>query len=140
MGLHTDLADNVIPPRKSSCIVLTLDTTARAYDLRTLLLGRLAAPSTTSPNPDRVYLAITARTADCYLQFDSTNTVTLDKTAAIAAGSALAETNTFGDIIPAGVLRSFELQRAKDMYLHVQGSAAGYIHISVSSEPYPGLR
>lgn len=133
-GYSEDLANIIVPARKSANIVITLDTTARVYDLRSLILGRLVAPDPTLVNGDKVMIRLKARTADCYYHFDSANTVTLDKTAALAAGgTAIDGTNTYGDVIFAGSFEDVTIDRSVDKYLHVQGSAAGFLHIRASS-------
>lgn len=134
MGYGSDIANIIVPARKGLNYVITLDTTARVYDLRTMLFGRLQAPGTNTTNADRVMIRLKARTADLYYHFDSTNTVTLDKTAALAAGGTLIEgTTTYGDWLAAGTWEDVTISRDVDMYLHVQGSAAGYLHMRASS-------
>lgn len=135
----SELANYVIPPRRSQVIVLTLDTTARAYDMQSLTYGRSRTPGTAGwVNPDRVYLRLQAITANIYFYFANDNTVTLDKTATIAAGSALANANTYADFIPAGTFVDVCISRDLDKYLHIQGSAAGTLILRHSSDPRPG--
>lgn len=133
-GFGSDMADIIVPARKSAIVVITLDTNARAKDLRSLLLGRILTPDPAAVNSDKVMLRIRAITADCWYHFDSTDTVTLDKTAALAAATGtLTTATTYGDVIPAGSFEDVTIDRSVDKYLHVQGSAAGTLIIRASS-------
>jgi hypothetical protein len=121
------------PPRKGEVAAITLDTTARSYALAGLTIAG-HKPDAANTKTMFVYLQLHAETADCFFVLSSSNTVTLDKTAAVAAGGTLAFTNTHGARIPAGSTIGVRINRAIDTYLHVQGSAAGILRISATSE------
>lgn len=134
-GYAADLADYVLPARKSAVLVITLDTTARAYDLRSLALGSILTPDPSAVNPMKVYLRLLALSANCHYHFDSTSSVTLDRTATIAAGGAIANATTYGDVLVASAPEHVVIERDKDMYIHVQGAGAGTLIIRASSLP-----
>lgn len=121
-----------LPPRKGACIALTIDTTARAYSLASLAFGG-HTPNGANDAPVCVNLQLHAETADVFIHFASNNTVTLDKTAAVAAGGTLAFANTYGQRIPAGSTVPVRIRRHVDTYIHVQGSAAGILRINAFS-------
>lgn len=126
-------AANFTPPRKSNCYAITLDTTARAYDISTLAANGIV------PDEDRrfeVYITVQAETADLYVYFHTATDSALDRTAAVAAGSATAAyVATHCAYIPAGQERSYRIDRSIDKFLIVQGSAAGKCRVWFSSHP-----
>lgn len=132
-GYSEDIANIITPPRRGAIIRITLDTTARAYDLRSMVFGRSAAPDPTVPNGDKVMLRIRAITADVHYYLASDDTVTLDSAAVIAAGGAMTLLGTFCDTIPAGQFEDVTISRDTDKYLHIKGSAAGTVVIRPSS-------
>lgn len=132
-GYSQDIANIITPPRRGLIIRITLDTTARAYDLRSMLFGRSVAPDPAVPNGDKVMIRIRAITADVHYYFAEDNTVTLDSSAVIAAGGAMTLLGTFCDTIPAGAFEDVTINRDIDKYLHIKGSAAGTVVIRASS-------
>lgn len=132
-GFGEDMANIIVPPRRSLILPITLDATARAYDLRSMLFGRLIAPDPAAVNGDKVMLRIRTFSADLYYYFAPDNTVTLDKTQAISAGGAIAVANTYGDHLAAGTWEDVTIDRSVDQYIHVQGSGAGTLIIRASS-------
>lgn len=134
-GYAADLADYVIPARKSEVLVITLDATARAYDLRSLKLGAILTPDTAAVNPQKVYLRLLSLSVNCHYHFDSTSSVTLDRTAAISAGGAIANAATYGDVLVASAPEHVIIDRSVDKYIHVQGTGAGTLIIRASSLP-----
>lgn len=142
MGVHSDLADNLVPPRSDNGFTLTISTTARSYSLQKLQMGRPKAPDVLLNNPDRVYLRVHAITANVWVQLKDTKAVTLSRTYAQTEASAEGEdavvSTQFGEKVEAGTYRDFELTRGKDRYLHVQGDAAGFLECRTSSDPFPG--
>lgn len=117
------------PPRRGAVLAITLDATARAYDLTALDIGG-AAPSVGRRN--EVAVVVTAEGADIFLYFAADNTVTLDTTA-IAAGGAVAYSNVHAAKIATGTSLRMRISRDKDKYLHVKGSGAGTMRIWASS-------
>lgn len=126
-------AANFTPPRKSNIYAITLDTTARAYNIASLAANGIV------PDEDRrfeVYVTIQAETADLFLYFHTATDSALDRTAAVAAGSATAAyVATHAAMIPAGQERSYRIDRSIDKFLIVQGSAAGICRLFFSSHP-----
>lgn len=125
---------NEVPPRKSAVIALGVDTTARAYDITGLALGGYTPPgSNTAPKWTSVYLQ--ADGGAVYVVFDSTNTVTLDDTAKIAAGGTMAFANTYGALIPSGASVKVRINRKDDKYLHIKtASGTAVLRMWASSE------
>lgn len=133
MGFGSDLANIVVPARRSLILPFTLSTTARVYDMRSMLFGRLAAPDTAAINGDKVFLRLQAVTAVVFYYFAPDDTAALDRTAAISDGGAVAVATTYGDQIAAGSWVDVCIDRSVDKYLHVQGSAAGTLIVRASS-------
>ena len=125
---------NEIPTRKSAVLALTVDSTARAYDISGLAFGGYTPDGTNSRN-HYVNVYIQAETADIYICFDSTSTVTLDNTAKVAAGGTLAFANTYGAVIIAGTTVKCRILRPVDKYMHVKtASTSGVLRMWASSE------
>jgi hypothetical protein len=124
---------NAVPPRKGACLALTLDATARAYSLTSLKLGGFT-PAAANVQSIYVYLQRQADGADCYVQFASDNTVTLNDATAIAAGDPLAFANTYCQKIPDGSTVGVRIDRKLDTHMHVKGSGAGTLRINATSE------
>jgi len=127
------MANIIVPARRGVVIPIVTSTTARAYDMRSMLFGRLAAPDPAAVNGDKVMLRIRAITGDVFYYFADDNTVTLDKTAAIAENAAVTLLGTFADKIPAGTYEDVTIDRSVDKYFHVQASAAGVVILRASS-------
>lgn len=124
---------NAVPPRKGAILALTLDATARAYSISGLKLGGFT-PSPANAQSNYVYLQLQADGADCYVQFASDNTVTLNDATAIAAGDPLAFANAHCQKIPSGSTVGVRIDRKIDTHLHVKGSGAGTLRINATSE------
>lgn len=125
-------ANNVLPPREGKIIALTLDATARAYDLKVLELG--GASYKTDLKGQRVYLTMQAETADCFFLFCSDGTTSLNQATAIAAGSALAYNDAYCARLPANTAIDVHIDKDTDRYLVVKGSAAGVLRFWASSQ------
>ena len=113
---------NAVPPRKGAEVTIAVDSTGRAYNISKLALGGY------TPNGENVRsvycnLQLTADGGDVYIQFDSTNTVTLDDTAAHAAGTELVVfANTYCAKIPSGATVPVRIDRKIDKYMHIKTS------------------
>ena len=132
-GYSEDMANIITPARRSEILRITLSTTARVYDMRSMVFGRLYAPDPAVVCSDRVMLRIQAQTADLYYYFAPDNTAALDKSTAIADAGAMTVATTYGDLVPAGTFIDVTIDRSIDKYLHVQGSAAGFFYVRQSS-------
>jgi len=136
MGGALQQEANVLPPRRGQCLALTVDTTARAYDISGLALGGHTPPGSNS-GPSYVFVTMQAITQDVWLHFHSASATDLDNAAVITAGSALAYANTYGYRIPAGGERRFRLNRAVDKFLVVETSTStATLLIAASSEGF----
>ena len=126
--------ESAIPPRRGKVIAITLDNTAREYDLNNLELGGYA-PTYHPGTSKKVCLRFEAIGAAVYLYFaPETNGVTLSAAALIAAGGALVPATTMPGIIPSGQYRDYEIDRSIDRFLTYAGSGAGSLRIHAVSE------
>ena len=127
------LASNIRPARKGEGTRLTISTTARSYDVRNLKLGRQSAPLDGDVVADKVYVRLIAETATVYYHFAADSTITLDKSFASSeagsAGTDAASDDKVGEPIAAGTFIDVEIDRLSDKFLHVQGSAAGFLTV-----------
>jgi hypothetical protein len=113
-------AADTSPPRKGAVLALTIDSTARAYDLTALDLGGFAF---SVGRRNEVFLTLFADGGDVYYYFASDNTATVDDTAVVAAGGTLAYANGYAMKLPSGAAHSVRINRATDKYLQVKTSA-----------------
>jgi hypothetical protein len=116
-------ADNVTPPRNTKIIALTVDSTARSYDLTAISLPDAYKLG----QRNDVYLTLQADGAKIYLAFHSATASTLSDTAAVAAGAALAYSATYAGYIPDGAAVEVRISRDVDKFLQVKcasGSSA----------------
>lgn len=123
---------NIVPPRRGAVCAITVDTTARSYDISALDLGK----AYDSQNADGgVYITMQAESTTVYFYFCDTSAVGLDETAAVAAGGTAAFANTYGAMLPQSACIDTRIVRAQDKYLVVKGAAAGKIRLWASSQP-----
>ena len=115
-----DQAADTCPPRRGAVLALTVDATARAYDLTALDLGGYAA---SGGRRNEVFLTLFADGGDVYYQLASVATASLDDTAVIAAAGTLAYANTYAMKLPSGAAQSFRINRNVDKYLQVKTSS-----------------
>lgn len=116
-------AANVRPPRRGACIALTVDSTARAYDLTGLTFGG-GKPSEDGSGARNVFLTLQAETADVYFHLSSTNSADINQATVIAAGGTLAFANTSCAVLKYGTDGTpVRLDRGVDKYLVVKTSA-----------------
>jgi hypothetical protein len=126
-------AEHKIPARAGKTIVITLDTSSRGYDLGALLSGQVV------PSKSRlVFIQMQAESADCYYLFSPANNATVDETAAVSAGGALAYTANACDRIKQDTAQPFDIDMLVDRFLTVKGSAAGKLRISITSQTSSG--
>lgn len=126
----TSQADNVLPPRRGKVIAISVDSTARSYDLTAIAL-----PDTYQSTNDWVYLTI-ATSVECWVIFHSATAATLDDTAAISAGSALALATTHGFPLREDSEHHFRINRAVDKFLQIKSASgtSGVLTLYASSE------
>lgn len=126
---------NVQPPRRGECFALTVDSTARAYDITVLAFGGIA-PEAGHSRRLETFVTLRAITNDVYFYFSNVNTADLDNTSVIAAGGALAYANPQGFPIAAGTEVRVRLDRSRDLFLIVKAaSTSGTLFFRASSSP-----
>lgn len=136
MGSVADEQDaNITPPRRGQVVALSVDATARAYDLTGLALGSANAPQV-SPKREEVFVTLVSWGTTVWYHFSPTNDASIDDTAAIAAGSPLAFANTYGEPLGDGATVDLRIDRNVDKYLVVKAAsgATGKLYIRPSSE------
>lgn len=130
-----DQLANVQPPRRGECFTLSVDTTARPYDLSTLAFGGVSVEGGNSRR-DETFVTIRAITADIWLHFSQATASDLDNTATIAVGGTLAYANTMGGVILAGQEIRVRLDRSRDRFMICKTSAGtATMLFRVSSHP-----
>jgi hypothetical protein len=140
MGAEKQFAE-CQPPRRGAVIALTIDTTARAYDMLALDLSGFT-PKNAQKEQSHVVLWMQAETDDVYFYFASgeagavaTGDVDdVDTTAALAAGASLAYANTYAARLVAnnGPL-PIRIDRSVDRFLVVRGDAAAILRFWAAS-------
>ncbi|HEY6921282.1 MAG TPA: hypothetical protein VI390_06740 [Methyloceanibacter sp.] len=131
----TQQVDNVTPPRRGSIVALTVDSTARPYDITALAFGSTYRPGIKG---DYVYLTLTAETNAVYYQFNSATANDLDDTAKVSAGGTLAFATTHAALLPAGQTIRLRIQRDVDKWIIVKAaSTSGVLRMHASSPPNP---
>lgn len=115
----------VLPPRRGAVWAVTVDSTARAYDLSALALGGAAAPEAAGTRPTHVFLCLQAETNDVYYYFDSATGTALSDTAVQAAASAAVTfANTYGAILEAGGAPTWvRIDRSLDKFLILKAAS-----------------
>lgn len=126
---------NVQPPRRGECIALTVDVTARPYDLGALALSGFT-PEADSKRRHELFVTLRAVTSDVWFHLSDGTSSALDPTAAIAVGGTLASAAAHGWVIPAGTEQRFRIDRSKDTFLVCRtASGAAVLLIRASSNP-----
>ncbi len=141
------------PPRRGAVLAITVDSTARAYDMKSLALGG-HTPTEAQRDPKRVVLWLQAETNDVYFYFASgavaadqfsnetavatTDVDDVDNTAAISAGSALSFANGYCALLKAGNgPLPVRINRGLDRFLVVKAaSTSGTLRLWASSAAY----
>lgn len=135
----SDIADRRPPPRKGHTVALEVTTTARAYGISTIEFGGRTLDADKKQRIEQ-WLTLMCDGADCFIQFAQDATVTLDKTAKRATATDAPElvyVNTYGFPLKNGAIQDFLIDRSRDWFIHVQGSAAGILYIFDSSASDP---
>lgn len=111
---------DIQPARKGQGVAVTVDTTARAYDLTVLPWNTIVyLPSR------QVDLFLDLRnegTNPIYYYFAPNSTVTLNEATVVAAGGTLALDATVPNLIPAGQMISVRCSRTEDPFIHVKST------------------
>lgn len=120
-----------MPPRRGAVLALTVDSTARAYDMLTLDLAGYT-PRNAQREQSHVVLFMQAETNDVYFYFASgeagvvatTDVNNVDNTAAIAAGGSLAYANGYAAVLKAGNMPiQIRIDRGLDRFLVVKAAS-----------------
>lgn len=141
MGAEQQFAE-CMAPRRGAVIALEVDSTARAYDLKSLALGG-HTPGESARNPVHVMLWMQAETNDVFFYFAdgevgtvaTTDVDDVSDTAKVSAGGALAFANTYAALLKAGNgPLPVRIDRAQDRFLVVKAaSTAGVLRFWASS-------
>lgn len=112
------------PPRRGATWALTVDATARAYDISKCNLGGFTPPEDHKTTQD-VFLYLQAETNDVYFYFSDATASNLDNTAAQAATSAdLSFATTHGALLKAGnAPLKLRITRSVDKFLIVKAAS-----------------
>lgn len=125
MSIAIDQVNNILPARGGAVWVQTLDTTSRPYDISALALD--------GSTRGWIIITIEAETCDVYYALGP-STLTVDQTAANAAGAAVSYVANGCARIPAGQSKDVRIERSQHKFIALKGSAAGIARIYASSE------
>ncbi len=129
-------ASNVLPPRRGKVWAVTVDSTARAYDLSALALADSPAPEKANTKRRYVFLALQAETNDVYFYFDSaTGSALADGTTQAAGAAAVTMANAHCAILEAGASPMYvRIDRTIDKFIQVKAaSTSGVLRMWASS-------
>lgn len=111
------------PPRRGAVIALTVDSTARAYDLTGLALGGKTPEGAGTASMD-VVLWMQAETNDVFFHFHSASATDLNDATVIAVGASLAFNAAYGACLEAGASPiKVRINRAIDKFLVVKAAS-----------------
>jgi hypothetical protein len=134
-SISEEQAAYVSPPRRGEIIALTVDTTARAYDLSALSLAGFT-PEGDSRMRAEVWLTLEADGADLYFQLSDGSSTALDPATVIAAGGALAYSNAYGAKLKDGIPKECRIDRSRDTHIVLRtSSGTATIRFWASSNP-----
>lgn len=118
-------------------MAITVDSTARSYDMSALDIGNDGAPPDGPSDRSRfVNLWLQADTNDVFIHFrPDAGAADLDNTQAIAAGAALVYVNSHGAVIKAGNPPIYlRIQRNVDRFMVLKAaSTGGFLRIWAAS-------
>lgn len=121
------------PPRQGQEIPILVNATATSYNLQALAMASYT-PDAANTRSNRVWLTMTCN-ADIFYHLTSNSTAALNTSAFIAVGGTLAYSNSYGTPLWQKTVSEFELERAKDKYLHLAtASGEAMVYLFVSSE------
>lgn len=130
----TDQFSNHVPPRRGAVQVITVDPTARPYDLSGLDMN---GGKVTGVQQQYVFLSLQAVGGDVFFYFSPATASDLDDTAATAAGGAVGYANTHAWKLVSGTTMRVRIERQKDKFLILKAVAAGSakLILAATSEP-----
>lgn len=125
-----------LPPRRGAVWSLTVDSTARNYDLSALAIDGVA-PDGAGDRPRTLAVWMQAETNDVFFHFSpDAQTDLSDTTAQAASSAAAAYATTYGAMLKAGNLPTvFRINRTTDRYLVVKAaSTSGKLRLWAASQ------
>jgi hypothetical protein len=139
--IHTDLADNYLPPQEGATIVLTVNTSSIAWNLHSVNLGPSLLSSRAPTSTSEFYLDLVPESANIYFLFTDNASAVISETNAVAAASApnIALDAQHCQLLPTGG-KGFKISRKADKYLILKGDGAGKVRLHVSSQANPDER
>lgn len=127
---------SLTPPRRGAVWAVTVDSTARAYDLSKIALGGYT-PEASQKKRSNVVLYLQATTNDVFFYFDSATGNSLSDTAKQAAGAAdVAFADTYCAVLKAGnPPMQVRIDRSIDRFIQVKAtSTSGELRMWACSE------
>lgn len=124
-----------MPPRRGSVMAITVDSTARPYDLSALAFGD-AAPEASLKGRKQVVLWMQAETNDVYFYFHTATANDLADTSKVSAASPAVFDNAYGAVLKAGNAPvKIRIDRYKDRWLVLKAaSTAGVLRFWAGSD------
>ncbi len=115
---------NTLPPRRGAVWAVTVDSTARSYDLRALALAGVT-PENAGTRPQHVCLYLQADTNDVFFYFDSASGNSLsDTTAQAATAAAVTMADAHAAVLKAGnPPMRVRIDRSLDKYIQVKAAS-----------------
>ena len=132
----TTQSDWVEPPKNGECLVFTVDSTSREYDLSGVNFGTDFQQKASAV----FYVDASADGGAVYITFSATSGKTVDDTAAITAGGTVAFTANACNVIWASTTKPFYYDRTQHRYMQVKcaNGASAKLRLNVSSTLRPG--
>ncbi len=129
-------AEWISPAVSGAMLCISIDSTSHEYDLWTIALG---TDSTKKPE-GKFYLSLAADGNDVYYTTSATASKTVDDTAVVSAGAAVAFTANAADIIFASTKEQIYIDRTDARYLQVKCASGktATLRIRLSSCLRPG--
>jgi hypothetical protein len=131
-----ELASGNVPPRRGAVWAVTVDSTARCYNISKANLGG-GTPEASGGRRMEVTLYLQAQTADVFFYFDSvTGTALNDATTQAATSADLAFATAYGVYLPYGwPPMKFRIDRNIDKFITVKTATnPGILRIWACSE------
>ena len=128
-------ASSLSPPRRGSVWAVTVDSTARAYDLSKIAIGGYT-PEASGGRRQTVVLYLQAETNDVYFYFDSaTGSSLANGTTQAAAAADVAMAAAHCAVLKAGSVEVFRIDRTIDKFIQVKAaSTSGVLRMWAYSE------
>lgn len=126
---------NVVPPRVSQGFALSVDSTARAYDMTVLSWG--GSPYKQGHVGQCAFLRLhndTGSASTLWFCMQPNSTVTLNQTTTIAAAGTLSLQTTFCEELPPGAYAEVRIDREVDKYLCVKATSTATLRVSLASQ------